>query len=196
MATARETRILISSTSPVGFDDAIREAALRAAARLKGVRALRVRELRVLLDGGAVTGYRVEAEVAFAPVDGDEREPEGAFAGPPYGSPEHEADPVPLRFDEEGTARVGGTRVTLDSVVSAFRDGEPAEGIAGRFPSLALGDVYAVLGWCLRHQRWVDAYMARRDEEASLLREEAGARFGGQLSGLRERLLARRGAPD
>jgi hypothetical protein len=32
-------------------------------------------------------------------------------------------DPLPLRLDEEGTVRVGGTRVSLDTVVTAYRNG-------------------------------------------------------------------------
>lgn len=30
-------------------------------------------------------------------------------------------DPVPLAVDRDGVARVGGTRVTLDTLVFAFR---------------------------------------------------------------------------
>jgi len=35
------------------------------------------------------------------------------------------AEPVPLETDAEGVARVGRTRVTLDTVVDAFLSGEP-----------------------------------------------------------------------
>lgn len=38
-------------------------------------------------------------------------------------------DPVPLDTDRDGVFRVGGTRVTLDTVVGAFTDGATPEEI-------------------------------------------------------------------
>lgn len=35
------------------------------------------------------------------------------------------AEPVPLKVDPYGVVRVGGTRVTLDTIVYAFRQGTP-----------------------------------------------------------------------
>lgn len=101
-------------------------------------------------------------------------------------------EPVPLRVDADGVARVGCTRVSLDSVAWAFRSGETPEGIAEQFPTLALADVYSVLGWYLRHRAEADAYLAEREVEAARLREEVEADF--PPTGLRGRLLARRGA--
>ena len=40
-----------------------------------------------------------------------------------------DARPAPIQVDEQGVARVGGTRVALDSVVRAFRAGASAEAI-------------------------------------------------------------------
>lgn len=40
------------------------------------------------------------------------------------------ADPAPITIDEHGVARVGGTRVTLDTVITAFQLGETAQSIA------------------------------------------------------------------
>lgn len=37
------------------------------------------------------------------------------------------AEPLPLATDEYGVVRVGGTWVTLDTVVLAFRDGIKAQ---------------------------------------------------------------------
>ena len=37
------------------------------------------------------------------------------------------AEPVPLITDADGVVRVGGTRVTLDALVAAFRQGATAE---------------------------------------------------------------------
>ena len=58
---------------------------------------------------------------------------------------------IPLNIDQCGVIRVTHTRVTLDTVVYAFLDGATGQDIAQRYPSLDLGDVYAVLGYCLRH---------------------------------------------
>jgi len=49
---------------------------------------------------------------------------------------------VPLAADAQGVIRVGGTRVTLDTVVSAFYEGATPEEITQQYPSLELGDVY------------------------------------------------------
>ena len=37
------------------------------------------------------------------------------------------AEPVPLEEDAHGVIRIGGTRVTLDTVISAFQEGLTAE---------------------------------------------------------------------
>ena len=60
--------------------------------------------------------------------------------------------PVPLSLDQDGVARVTGTRVTLDTVVHAFNEGATAEEIAQRYPTVKLPDVYSVLGYYLHRQ--------------------------------------------
>jgi hypothetical protein len=52
------------------------------------------------------------------------------------------AQPPPLRTDADGVARVGGTRVRLETVVTAFNNGCGAEEIVLKYPSLDLKDVY------------------------------------------------------
>lgn len=71
----------------------------------------------------------------------------------------------PLRTDQYGTVRVGGTRVTLDSVIGAYKRGDSPEEIAEGFPALALADVYAAIAYYLSHQGEADAYLSKgRDE--------------------------------
>ena len=101
-----------------------------------------------------------------------------------------QATPVPLRDEPDGTVRVGGTRVLLDTVVSAFRSGASAEQITEQYPDLELADVYAVIAYYLRNPASVDAYVSRRRQEADRLRSEIEARF--DPKGVRDRLLARR----
>ena len=99
-------------------------------------------------------------------------------------------DPVPFAEDADGVVRVGGTRVTLDTLVAAFREGASPETIADQYPSLQLGDVYTVLGYYLRHQAEVNAYLDKRRQLAAQVRQENETRF--DPTGVRERLLARR----
>jgi uncharacterized protein (DUF433 family) len=100
--------------------------------------------------------------------------------------------PVPLEADREGVLRVGGTRVTLDTVVDAFREGATPEEIVQQYPSLSLADVYAVIGYYLQQQPEVEAYLRQRRQQAARVREQNEARYDPQ--GIRDRLLARRGA--
>jgi uncharacterized protein (DUF433 family) len=99
------------------------------------------------------------------------------------------AEPLPLVADADGVVRVGKTRVTLDTIVAAFQDGLTAEEIAQQYPSLRLGEVYAVIGYYLCHQADVDAYLAAREGRANEVREENERRFN--PVGVRSRLLAR-----
>jgi uncharacterized protein (DUF433 family) len=99
-------------------------------------------------------------------------------------------EPVPLSTDADGAVRVGGTRVTLDTVVAAFREGATAETIAEQYPSLQLDQVYTVIGYYIRHQDEVNEYLQRRRQEAERVRQENEARF--PSVGIRDRLLARR----
>lgn len=99
-------------------------------------------------------------------------------------------EPVPLWQDGDGVIRVGRTRVTVDSVVDAFNDGATAEEIAQQYPSLELADVYAVIGFYLRHRTAVDVYRSDRLSLAEETRHLNEARF--DPSGIRSRLLARK----
>jgi uncharacterized protein (DUF433 family) len=97
---------------------------------------------------------------------------------------------MPLHVDADGVIRVSGTRVTLDTVVAAFREGATAEAIAEQYPSLSLAEVYTAVGYYLRHQAEVDAYLQRRRQQAAQARQENETRFS--PIGVRDRLLARR----
>jgi uncharacterized protein (DUF433 family) len=96
---------------------------------------------------------------------------------------------VPLKMESDGVIRVGQTRVTLDSVVNAFLSGSTAEEIVFQYPSLDLGDVYAVLGYYLKNQSSVDVYLEAGRLEVRSHRLKAGETF--PSSGLRQRLIER-----
>jgi uncharacterized protein (DUF433 family) len=99
-------------------------------------------------------------------------------------------EPLPLQAMEDCVVRVGGTRVTLDTVVAAFEQGATVEEIVQQYPSLHLADAYAVIGYFLRHRSEVEAYLAKRGEDSRRVRHENEARF--DPTGVRARLLARR----
>jgi uncharacterized protein (DUF433 family) len=105
-----------------------------------------------------------------------------------------DAEPLPLAADPNGVVRVGGTRVTLDTVVGAFNAGSAPEEIVLRYDSLRLGDVYLVLGYYLRHRAEVDAYLTGRRQRGDERRAEAEAKAPWRE--VRERLLAPRGVVD
>jgi len=101
-----------------------------------------------------------------------------------------ETRPVPLETDTDGVVRVGGTRVTLDTIVAAFREGATAEEIVYQYPSLSLADVYSVIGYYLEQRSAVEAYLRQRQQQRQQVREQNEARFDPR--GIRDRLLARR----
>ncbi|MEW6296357.1 MAG: DUF433 domain-containing protein [Thermodesulfobacteriota bacterium] len=98
--------------------------------------------------------------------------------------------PVPLHLDAAGVLRVGGTRVSLDSVIAAFHDGTTPEEIVSQYDTLSLADVYAVISYYLEHQADIDSYLATRRIQRGQLRQEVEAHH--TPHGIRQRLLARR----
>ena len=79
---------------------------------------------------------------------------------------------VPLTQDSDGTVRVSDSRVTLDTVVSAFQRGNTAEQIQHSFPSLTLSQIYGVIAWYIDHQEEANAYLKERQIEAEEIRQE------------------------
>ncbi len=97
-----------------------------------------------------------------------------------------ESEHIPLSADENGLLLVSGTRVTLDCLVEMFEQGASPEEIAHEYDSLALGDVYAVITYYLRHEDAVRAYLEGQHAQSEAARRECDARFPRQL---REKLL-------
>ena len=80
------------------------------------------------------------------------------------------AEPIPLLLDANGVARVGGTRVTLDTVIRAFKRGRTPDEIVSSYDTLSPADVYAVIAYYLRHHGAVEAYLGEREERAAVVR--------------------------
>jgi uncharacterized protein (DUF433 family) len=88
------------------------------------------------------------------------------------------ADPVPMKVNERGMVRIAGTRITLDTVVGAYRRGDTPDEIHYGFPSLSLADIYFVISYYLRHREMVDAYIAENHRKAREALSEYEAKFG------------------
>ena len=97
---------------------------------------------------------------------------------------------LPLRRDARGVIRVGGTRVTLESVLGAYREGESPEGILDRFPSLDLAGIHATLAWYLEHLDEAESYLSKSRAEGDGNRSKARRRTSSTR--LLARLRARR----
>ena len=59
----------------------------------------------------------------------------------------------------EGAYWVGETRVSLDSIVYEFLNGQTPESIAESFPVLNLEQVYGAITYYLGHRAEIDAYL-------------------------------------
>ena len=99
------------------------------------------------------------------------------------------SEPSSLTAGDDGVVRVGGTRVTLGTVVESFRDGlTPAE-IQRQYPSLGLTHVDSAIAYYLHHRSEVEDYLEERARQRAEVRREVEERF--DPTGIRERLQAR-----
>jgi uncharacterized protein (DUF433 family) len=76
--------------------------------------------------------------------------------------------------ERDGGYYIAGTRISLDSVVHAFRRGVAPESIRLSYPLLTLEEVYGAIAYYLAHQEQVDAYL--KEQEARYERERQAAR--------------------
>ena len=100
-----------------------------------------------------------------------------------------EREAPPLREDETGAIRVGNTRVLLETVIRAFQDGASPETIINRYSTLSLSNVYSTIGYYLRHQDVVEAYLSQREELAESVHQRLSS-IQPDLSFIRSRLLS------
>lgn len=82
--------------------------------------------------------------------------------------------------------RIGNTRVSLDSVVYSWQQGDSPETIADNFPALTLEQVYGAIAFYLANQAAIDAYLREGEAEADRLKEQ----WRDNNSALYRRLLA------
>lgn len=75
----------------------------------------------------------------------------------------------------DGAYRIAGTRVSLDSVVYAFRRGASPESIQRSFPLLTLEQIYGAIAFYLANAEEVDTYLLAGEEEFEEMRRTARA---------------------
>lgn len=60
---------------------------------------------------------------------------------------------------------ITGTRISLDSIVYAFKRGAAPESIQRAFPLLTLEEIYGAITFYLAHEQEIDAYLAQAEIE-------------------------------
>lgn len=68
---------------------------------------------------------------------------------------------------------VTSTRVSLDSIVYCFWNGESPESIVQSFPTLTLQQVYGAIAYYLDHQDEIDGYIRKGEADYEAKREAA-----------------------
>jgi uncharacterized protein (DUF433 family) len=72
-----------------------------------------------------------------------------------------------------GCYRITGTRVSLDSIVYAYRNGEDAESITDSFSVLTIEQVRAAIAFYETHREEIDCYLERMRAEYEAKRQAA-----------------------
>lgn len=90
----------------------------------------------------------------------------------------------------DGAYRITDTRISLDSVVYCFLDGQTPESIVQSFPLLTLEQVYGAIAFYLAHRAEIDAYLEQEETEFEALRQaarEADPQFYQKFADMRRR---------
>lgn len=88
--------------------------------------------------------------------------------------------------DKAGVFRVGGTRVSFDSVVYAFLEGHSPETIAQQYPALTLEDVYGAITFYLGNREEVNQYLQRQEKIWEEFRQKADQNLSPVVQRLRK----------
>jgi len=101
---------------------------------------------------------------------------------------------VPLTQWDNGSIRVGGTRVTLDTVIARFQVGDTPEDIQDSFPSLTVQQINASIDWYVNNRAEADEYLEHQKAEAEriLQRLESDPEYQAHRQLLLRRIAERR----
>ena len=70
---------------------------------------------------------------------------------------------------------IAGKRISLDSIVYAFRRGQSPESIRRSFPLLNLEEIYGAIAFYLANQAEIDLYLIREEKEFEKMRQDSRA---------------------
>ena len=98
----------------------------------------------------------------------------------------------PLRIEESGAIRVGKTRVLLELVIYAHKQGATPERIVEMFPSLNVPDVYAVIAYYLRHPTEIDEYIEQQEKKGAANEKRFRTEQADFIKEMKTRMQARR----
>ena len=68
--------------------------------------------------------------------------------------------------------KIGTTRVSLDSIIYSWLQGDSPETIADNFPALTLEQVYGAVAFYLANQDEIDEYLQQGEIEAKQLKQQ------------------------
>jgi len=94
--------------------------------------------------------------------------------------------PPPFVYDSKGIIRVGGTRITLDTIIQTFKDGSTCEEIVYQYPVLKLSDVYSAVSYYLNNQEKVETYLEEHHRTANKIQYKIESHF--EVNKIRDRL--------
>ena len=66
---------------------------------------------------------------------------------------------------------ITGTRISLDSVVLSYLNGESPENVAQNFPLLSLEQIYGAIAFYLSNRDIIDVYLERSEAEFQQLQQ-------------------------
>jgi uncharacterized protein (DUF433 family) len=92
----------------------------------------------------------------------------------------------------EGGYWVARTRVSLDSIVYAFRRGAAPETIRRSFPLLTLEEVYGAVTFYLAHEQEIDDYLRQSEAEFEAQAQQRREQLRNERPDLYERLAKAR----
>ena len=100
---------------------------------------------------------------------------------------------LPLTLTDDGTIRITGTRVSLDSIVHEYVQGATPEEIAISFPSLRIQDIYAVIAYYLTDRERVEEYLRQQELDADAIRRriESAPDYQRKMHDLQARIESR-----
>ena len=85
---------------------------------------------------------------------------------------------------------ISGKRISLDSIVYAFRRGQSPESINRSFPLLTLEEIYGAIAFYLANQAEIDKYLIAEEVEFEKMRETSNdANWRRKMQKARQELL-------